>query len=186
MKYVIIKILFKLEVLKLNNQNLWECYFVERNLSVEDLNSLYNNYFKLKLNPNCLFKGFISNSAFKIEMNPSETSKWYGGRYNFTFHIPQLYLKEDLVITYEEQIYHQNFSQGTVYAKQTNHRYLCVVVNSVYSKFETPDISDFYLSSEYNNKCGLLMQENEQMFWSNVEKSLNGEEVDGIKYIKFR
>jgi len=65
--------------------------------TMQELNIDWKKAMK-ELNKNCTFIEFDSERSFKILMVPEESSLWYGGKYVFTFTIPDLYPDRNIII----------------------------------------------------------------------------------------
>ena len=65
--------------------------------AIQELNIDWNKAFK-ELNPNCSFIQFDTERIFRLLMIPEETSKWYGGKYEFSFTIPDLYPERNILV----------------------------------------------------------------------------------------
>ena len=136
---------------------------------------------KLVPNPN---KSDIMN--FKMVYTPDSESYWYGGKYEFTFSVPDKFPFDPPKVMCLTKIYHPNIDyQGNVCLnilrddwKPTFTVSSCVV--GVYYLFVAPNPND-----PLNHEAANVMRENLETFKSNVKKTLRGGYCFGQNFSRF-
>ena len=112
---------------------------------------------------------------FKVVYTPESDSYWYGGKYEFSFSVPDSYPFNPPKVMCLTKIYHPNIDfQGNVCLnilkedwKPTLSILTCVA--GVYYLFTDPNPND-----PLNHEAANVMRDNLETFKANVKKSLRG------------
>jgi len=120
----------------------------------------------------------------KIAVEQKE-SYWYGGTYTFKFEIPDNYPYKPPKVTCLDKIYHPNIDvNGPIclnLLKKDWRPILTVqqVIHGLIFLFLEPNPSD-----PLNLSAADVMRQDINKFKQNVNKSLRGQYVDGVQYVK--
>jgi ubiquitin-conjugating enzyme E2 M len=123
---------------------------------------------------------------FKVEYTPEKESMWYGGKYIFSFSVPDSYPFNAPKVLCETKIYHPNIDfQGNVCLnilkedwKPTMNITSCIT--GVYFLFTDPNPND-----PLNHEAANVMRESLDSFKQNVKKSLRGGYCFGQQFPSF-
>lgn len=124
---------------------------------------------------------------FKIEYTPDKVSYWNGGRYLFSFHVPENYPFEPPKVHCLTKIYHPNIDyDGNVCLNILKDNWNSSLTASnwiagVYYLFYEPNPED-----PLNHEVAKIMRENEPVFKENVKKTLRGGYMFGQDFPRFK
>lgn len=123
---------------------------------------------------------------FTAIYTPDKDSLWYGGRYEFSFAIPDDYPYSPPKVLCNTMIYHPNIDlKGNVCLNILRKEWTAVlnvstVIVGVYFLFTEPNPND-----PLNHDAAEIMRDNPEQFVLNVKKSLKGGKMFGEEFLKF-
>ena len=124
---------------------------------------------------------------FQVELTPDNNSYWYGGKYLFTFHIPDEYPNNPPKVMCKTKVYHPNIDyNGNVCLNILKDDWSSAlgvknVIAGLYYLFVGPNPND-----PLNHDVGRIMRENPEQFQENVKKSLKGGYQFGQDFPRFK
>jgi ubiquitin-conjugating enzyme E2 M len=148
-----------------------------------DLNNLSKNVPQAKLIKKEDQKDFMS---FKVEYTPEKDSLWYGGKYVFSFTVPDTYPFNPPKVLCETKIYHPNIDfDGNVCLNILKEDWkptmnVMLSIAGVYYLFTEPNPND-----PLNHEVAKLMRDNISQFKENVKRTLRGGYQFGQQFPKF-
>jgi ubiquitin-conjugating enzyme E2 M len=123
---------------------------------------------------------------FKATYTPDKESYWYGGKYEFSFNIPDSYPFNPPKVYCNTKVYHPNIdSKGNVCLNILKEDWkptlsVSTVIAGVYFLFTDPNPND-----PLNHDAATVMRDNLDQFVLNVKKSLKGGYVFNEDFPKF-
>ena len=123
---------------------------------------------------------------FFIEYTPEKDSIWSGGKYKFSFHVPDTFPNDPPKVLCHTKIYHPNIDfQGNVCLNILKDDWrptfsIQSVVAGVYFLFTDPNPND-----PLNHEAANVMRDSLDQFKQNVKKSLRGGYCFGQEFPRF-
>ncbi len=148
-----------------------------------DLQNISQNIPQARLIKNSDPKNFMS---FKVEYTPEKDSLWYGGKYIFSFTVPDQYPFNPPKVLCETKIYHPNIDfDGNVCLNILKEDWkptmnVMLSIAGVYYLFTDPNPND-----PLNHEAANVMRDNMDTFKQNVKKSLRGGYCFGQSFPRF-
>ena len=123
---------------------------------------------------------------FKVTYIPEKDSLWYGGKYEFSFSVPDNYPFNPPKVFCNTKVYHPNIDlKGNVCLNILKDDWkptlnLSTVIAGIYFLFTDPNPND-----PLNHEAASVMRENFDQFVLNIKKSLRGGYVCGEEFPRF-
>ena len=134
----------------------------------------------------CLIKHGDSVMDFDVEYTPEKDTYWHGGKYVFSFNIPDDYNEVPPKVKCKTKIYHPNIDyDGNVclnILKEAWEPTLTTLncIGGVYFLFSEPNPED-----PLNHEAAKIMRDNKDQFKENVKRSLRGGYQFGQQFPRF-